>query len=119
VILGVFIVALVLFGSLKTTTEFFLAAPLLGLAAYCYLPLTVAMIPRLVESGLTGTAAGVSNAFWQLSSVLVPLAVGAVFHATSSFLAAFLTLAGGPLVGLLLMLGVNEKRAELSTKMRS
>jgi hypothetical protein len=34
-------------------------------------------------------------------------------------LAAFLTLATGPLVGLLLMLGVNEKRAELSTKMRS
>jgi MFS-type transporter involved in bile tolerance (Atg22 family) len=54
-----------------------------------------------------------------LGSVLVPLAVGAVFHATSSFLAAFLTLATGPLVGLLLMLGVNEKRAELSTKMRS
>jgi nitrate/nitrite transporter NarK len=119
VILGAFVVALVAFGSLETTTAFFIAAPFLGLAAYCYLPLMVAMIPRLVESGLTGTAAGLSNAFWQLGSVLVPLAVGAVFHATSSFMAAFLTLAAGPLVGLLLMLGVNEKRAELSTKVLS
>jgi hypothetical protein len=34
-------------------------------------------------------------------------------------MAAFLTLAAGPLVGLLLMLAVNEKRAELSTKVLS
>ncbi|GAB3004226.1 MFS transporter [Amycolatopsis acidiphila] len=109
VILALFVVTLIVFGSLGNVTGFFVVAPVLGLAAYCYLPLIVAMTPQLVESRLVGTAAGACNAFWQLGSVLVPLAVGAVFQATNSFLAAFLTLSAGPLIGLLLMLPIKER----------
>lgn len=108
VILGLFVVMLLVFGTLGSATAFLLAAPLLGLAAYAYLPLLVAMIPRLATQGTTGSAAGMTNALWQLGSVLVPLAVGAVFSSTRSFGAAFGCLAIGPAIGLILMFFVRE-----------
>lgn len=110
--LGLFAVMLIVFGLIKGELGFILAAPLLGLAAYCYLPMIVALVPRLVGSELVGTAAGMTNAFWQIGSVLVPVAVGAVFSLTGqSFIAALATLAAGPLVGCLAMYFVNERPA--------
>jgi hypothetical protein len=110
VVLGCFSVMLVVFGLLDNAVAFFIAAPLLGLGAYCYLPLIVALVPRLVSSNVVGSAAGLSNAMWQIGSVLVPLAVGAVFAATNnSFMAAVITLAAGPFVGMIFMYFVNER----------
>ncbi|MFF4619053.1 MFS transporter [Nonomuraea jabiensis] len=48
---------------------------------------------------------------WQLGSTIVPVVLGAVFQATHSFFWAFATLAAGPLLGLILLLGVREHRA--------
>ncbi|WP_139006309.1 MFS transporter [Arthrobacter crystallopoietes] len=110
VVLGCFSIMLVVFGLLDNAMAFFLAAPLLGLGAYCYLPLIVALVPRLVSSNVVGSAAGMTNAMWQIGSVLVPLAVGAVFAATdNSFMAALLTLAAGPFLGMIIMYFVNER----------
>lgn len=110
--LALFSVMLLVFGSIKTELGFILAAPLLGLAAYCYLPMIVALVPRLVGSKLVGTAAGATNAFWQIGSVLVPMAVGTVFAMTGqSFIAALATLAIGPLIGCVAMYFVNEHPA--------
>lgn len=110
IMLGLFAVMLVVFGLLDNATAFIIAAPVLGLAAYCYLPMIVALVPRLVSSDMVGAAAGATNALWQLGSVLVPLAVGAVFAATGhSFIAAFATLAVGPLLGMIIMYFVNER----------
>lgn len=108
VILALFAVILVFFGTLDNVPALLIAAPVLGLVGYGYLPLIVAMIPRLVSSDVTGTAAGASNAFWQIASTLVPLAIGAVFSATGSFLAAFAALAIGPLLGAIVLYFVNE-----------
>ncbi|MEU4893312.1 MFS transporter [Streptomyces sp. NPDC044780] len=102
-ILGVFALALMWFGQLSTPTAFILLSPLLGAAAYGWTPLIVALVPRLVPSSVTGTASGIANAIWQLGSVLVPLAVGAVFSATDSFDAAFVTLAIGPVLAILVI----------------
>jgi sugar phosphate permease len=114
VMLGLFALMLILFGFLDTATEFLIAAPLLGLAAYCYLPMIVALVPRLVSSDVIGTAAGATNALWQLGSVLVPLAVGGVFAATgNSFIAAFGTLALGPFLGMVVMYFVNERPGDV------
>jgi nitrate/nitrite transporter NarK len=110
VILGIFGLTLIAFGNLGTPTAFLWVAPLLGAAAYGWTPLVVALVPRLVPGSVTGTASGFANAIWQLGSVCVPVVVGAVYAATGSFNAAFLTLAAGPLVGLLFMLGVRESR---------
>ena len=54
-------------------------------------------------------ATGLTNAFWQLGSVMVPLAVGVVFQSTHSFTLAFVALAAGPLLGTLAMFAVKER----------
>jgi sugar phosphate permease len=108
IMFALFAATLVLFGSVGEVSMLLWIAPVLGVAAYGYTPLLVALTPRLVPATLTGSAAGIINAVWQIGSVLVPLAVGTVFQATHSFTAAFLTLAAGPLAGILLMLGVRE-----------
>ncbi|MFF3876392.1 nitrate/nitrite transporter [Streptomyces sp. NPDC001978] len=107
-IFGIFALALIWFGHLPTPTGFILLSPLLGAAAYGWTPLLVALVPRLVPSSVTGTASGLANAIWQLGSVLVPLAVGAVFSATGSFDAAFITLAAGPVLAMLVTLPVRD-----------
>lgn len=70
----------------------------------------MALVPRLVSSRVVGSAAGMSNAMWQIGSVLVPLVVGAVFAATDkSFMAALITLAAGHFLGMIIMYFVNER----------
>lgn len=111
VVLGAFVVTLLVFGSASSLTAFMWIAPFLGIAAYVYSPLMVALIPNLSGVRLSGSAAGATNAFWQLGSTIVPVVLGAVFQATGSFFLAFATLAAGPLLGMLLMLGVREHGA--------
>ncbi|MFH5878780.1 nitrate/nitrite transporter [Arthrobacter sp. NA-172] len=114
IVLGGFAVMLIIFGTLDSVPAFLIAAPLLGLTAYCYLPMIVALIPRLVSSDMVGTAAGLTNAIWQLGSVLVPIAVGGVFAASNnSFMAALGALAVGPLIGMVAMFFVNERPDEV------
>jgi len=110
VLMGVYGVGLVAFGSLGATASFFWVGAVLGLFAYAATTLLVAMVPTLVPASVTGTAAGTTNAVWQLGSTVVPVVVGAVFAGTGSFLAAFATLGAGPLIGMLLMFGVREPR---------
>ena len=106
--LAVFVLMLLIFGRLETESAFLIAAPLLGVTAFVYSPLMAAMIAEAAGRSLAGSATGLTNAIWQLGSVIVPLAVGFVFQATQSFNAAFITLAAGPLFGLLCMLVVRE-----------
>ncbi len=104
-----FVVVLLVFGQLSTPVEFLVVAPFLGLGAYLYSPLLVAMVPDLSGTRLAGTAAGAANALWQLGSVTVPVVIGAVFQATGSFGAAFAALAAGPLAGAILLCFVRER----------
>jgi nitrate/nitrite transporter NarK len=62
----------------------------------------------MVGRNRLGAAAGMMNAFWQLGSVIVPVAVGAVFQASGSFTAAFAVLATGPVVGAVAMFAIRE-----------
>ncbi|WP_245607388.1 MFS transporter [Pseudonocardia spinosispora] len=108
IVLACFVVTLALFGNAHSVTAFLWIAPFLGLSAYMYSPLMVALIPTLSGTRLAGSAAGATGALWQLGSTAVPVVVGAVFASTHSFLAAFLTLAAGPLAGALLMVPIRE-----------
>ncbi|MGV9379483.1 MFS transporter [Nonomuraea sp. NPDC003707] len=110
-VLAAFVVTLLVFGTRDSLTGFLWVAPFLGIAAYVYSPLMIALIPELAGVRLAGSAAGATNAFWQLGSTIVPVVLGAVFQATHSFFWAFATLAAGPLLGLVLLLGVREHRA--------
>lgn len=115
VILVFFSAMLVLFGSMNTYTGFLLVAPLLGIGAYAYAPLTAAMTPLLVGPRVAGSAAGAVNAFWQLGSVTVPLVIGIVYAATGSFLAAFAALAAGPLIGAVIAYFIREPARRQAT----
>jgi len=105
-----FVVMLLVFGALRTDTAFMLTAPLLGVFAFVPTTLMATLIAEVAGRGLTGSATGLTNALWQLGSAIVPLAVGAVYHASNSFYAAFIMLALGPLLGTIAMLPVREPR---------
>jgi len=104
-----FTAALLVFGSLKTERAFMLAAPLLGVTAFIYTPLIVAMVAEIAGPQLVGSAYGFTNAFWQLGSVVVPAVIGVVFQQTNSFGMAFIALAAGPLVATIAMFWVKER----------
>jgi len=103
-----FVAMLLVFGRLDNERAFLFAAPILGITAFVYSPLTAALVVELAGPRFAGSATGLTNAFWQLGNVAVPIVVGLVFAQTHSFYAAFVTLAAGPLFGALMMLGVRE-----------
>lgn len=109
IVLAAFSAMLLLFGTRDSLVEFLWVAPFLGVVAYAYSPLMVALIPQLSGVRLAGSAAGATNAVWQLGSTIVPVVLGAVFQATQSFFWAFATLAAGPLLAVLLLSRVRER----------
>lgn len=110
VCLLLFVVTLLVFGKLETKGQFQLIAPLLGVAAFAYSPLLGALVTETAGVSRAGSSAGVTNGFWQLGSVIVPVAVGVVYQSTHSFYAAFLILAAGPLLGSVGLMFVRERR---------
>lgn len=109
--LAAFTAILLAYGTLASETAFWIATPILGIAAFAYSPLLTALVAELAGKDAAGSASGFTNALWQLGSLLVPLAVGAVFSATGSFSSAFVALAFGPLLGFCALLGVKEGSA--------
>ena len=105
-----FAIMLLIFGNLHGRTAFLLAAPLLGLGAFVYSPLLGVMVAEVSGPARAGTATGVTAAIWQLGSAIVPIAVGAVFQATQSFNAAFITLSIGPIIGAIALSQVKSKQ---------
>jgi sugar phosphate permease len=103
-----FAVMLMVFGTLTDKQEFQIAAPFVGLGAFLYSPLMAAMVAEASGVLLAGSAAGILGGFWQLGSVIVPVVVGVVFQSTGSFLAAFATLAAGPVLAAICLLFVRE-----------
>ena len=99
-----FAVMLLVFSQLDGFTAFALAGPLLGVGAFGYSPLMNAMVAEASGARLAASGAGLTNAFWGLGNVLVPIVVGFVFAATGAFSLAFVTLMAGPLFGAAVML---------------
>lgn len=110
-ILGLFAIMLFVFGTLSDKVAYELAAPLLGIGAFVYSPLLAVMVANAAGPSLAGSATGLTAGVWQLGSVIVPLAVGFIFQATGSFMAALGTLAAGPALGAICMLFVREQPA--------
>jgi nitrate/nitrite transporter NarK len=103
-----FAVTLVIFGMCSTTTQFYIVAPVLGAFSYGYLPVLMAQVSDASGKRLAGASAGWTNAIWQMGSAVSPLAVGHVYGGTHSVLLALLTLAVGPIIGLVAMLFVGS-----------
>jgi hypothetical protein len=65
-----------------------------------------AVVAEVVGTNLAASATGLTNALWQIGSVIVPVVVGALFQATVSFHTAFAALAAGPAIGAAAMIFV-------------
>lgn len=109
ILLLAFVAILLAFGALSTRAQFRLVAPVLGVAAFAYSPLLGALVTEIAGVRRAGSSAGVTNGFWQLGSVIVPVAVGVVFQSMHSFNAAFLALAAGPFLGACGLAAVRER----------
>ncbi|MEJ8546745.1 MFS transporter [Brevibacillus borstelensis] len=111
IVLFLFGPVLMWFAMTTNASMLYIAAAILGIAAFVYSPIMNNYIGELVPRRLVGTATGFVNTIWQLGSLISPLAVGAVLDATNSYFFAFLTLAIGPLLGAFIILLVKEEAA--------
>ena len=109
VVLLAFSLALVMYSFVDDVAQLRIATPLLGLLAFIYTPVLIALVSEIAGVQRAGTVIGITNAVWQLGSVIVPIVIGLVFSVTGSFAAAFLTLAAGPLIAALLVIPVRYK----------
>lgn len=107
-----FCAALLVFGQLDDLTAFRLAAPFIGVGAFVYSPLLVTMAAEQAGVSKAGSAAGVTNAVWQLGSALSPALIGLVFQARHSFSLAFAVLAIGPLFGAICLAFTKESKRQ-------
>lgn len=98
------VVALLMFGHASSLTQFYLIAPILGVVTFGSTPLFLTQVTWASGQKYAGAAAGLTNALQQCGSALAPIAVGQVFAASHSFSMAFLTLACGPLFGVVALL---------------
>ena len=103
-----FVVLLVLFAWVRGSRNFVMLAPVLGAFAFGYTPLMNALLTEVVGKRSVGSAAGLMNAFTQSSTIVAPVIVGFIFQLTSSFKAAFLALALGPLLSVVCILMMRE-----------
>jgi sugar phosphate permease len=106
-----FAASLLVFGLMGSASQFRIVAPFLGVFAFVYTPLMAALIGEAAGVARSGAATGLTNAIWQLGSVIVPSAVGLLYQLTDSFYAAFIALAVGPMLAGLCMLLVREAAA--------
>ncbi len=108
---------LIVFGLATTEEQFRIIAPILGVFAFIYSPLTQAMLTEIIGVRKVGAASGFMNAISQFGSIFSPMVVGFVFQITGSFLAAFVTLAIGPLLaaGCILMIREPMRTRPLET----
>lgn len=107
----IFATLLLLTGTLRTETQFWIMAPLLGMTAFAFSPLSNTMAAE-AGGNAAASAAGLSAAIGSIGTTIVPLVVGAGFQATGSYEAAFAILAAGPLIGGLCMIAVRDVRVE-------
>ncbi|CAM2169709.1 MFS transporter [Paraburkholderia sacchari] len=95
---------MVMFGQCSTIPAFHVLAPVLGVVAFGTTPLFLTQVTWVSGEKYAGAAAGLTNAVQQCGSALAPIVVGGVFAIGHSFQMAFLTLAMGPLIGLIALL---------------
>ncbi|NML90899.1 MFS transporter [Sphingobium sp. TB-6] len=78
-------------------------AEMLGFFGFSWGPILSTLIAEVGGPHTAGTATGVTNAVQQMGGVVVPIVIGAVFARTNSFSSAFIVMALGPLLALVVM----------------
>lgn len=99
----------VIFGYQSTLISLSLVGFLLGFCSYIANPQLSVLISQFAGKDWAATANGTTNFVFQLASMIGPFVVGWSIDLTGSFSIAWWIMAAGPLIGILLMLPVNQK----------
>lgn len=105
----------VIFGYQNTLVSLSVVGFLLGFCSYIANPQLTVLISQFAGKDWAATANGTSNFIFQLASMIGPFIVGWSIDFTGSFAIAWWIMAAGPLVGILLMLPVDQKEGLAGT----
>lgn len=101
----------IVFGHQTGRLELSVTAFVFAFCSYIANPQLTILISQFAGTKWAATANGTSNFIFQLASMIAPFVIGWSIDLTGTFSAAWWILAAGPVVGILLMLQVNESHA--------
>jgi sugar phosphate permease len=99
-----FAALLVAVGFCSTEYQLYVIAPFLGIAAFGYLAILISEITDVAGKSAAGSAAGFSNALWQIGGAVSPIIVGFTYSNTGSFQIAISVVAIGPVLSAVILL---------------
>jgi MFS family permease len=85
-----------------------------GFCSYFANPHLTIMVAETAGKSRAATATGISNVMFQLSAMLGPLVLGWSIDVTKTFNSVWYLMAAGPLVGILMLIGVRPPAVEQS-----
>ncbi len=111
--LALFVLApvLIIFAKSNSLALLQITAPLLGVAAFMYSPLTNALSIHLAPEGMKATSAGFVNLFNQIGSLSAPLILGQVYTSTQSYSSSLMIIAICPIIAAIFLLFISKKKA--------
>jgi sugar phosphate permease len=117
IMIGSYLLAIpltVLFGYQKSLTMLIAVGFIYGFISYCANPHLSLMIAEAAGKSRAATATGISNVMFQLSAMIGPFVLGWSIDVTKNFNSVWYLLAAGPLVGVLMLVGLRTPAAEQS-----
>lgn len=108
--LVLFSLAILQFAFCSNANNLAITAPLLGIGAFAYSPLTNALGLYVAPDNLRGTTIGFINLFNQIGSMTAPLLLGQVVTQTHSYQTSFLVIAVLPLISATTLLFIKWKQ---------
>ena len=103
IVMFLFSPALLIFANTSNPDMLYITAPLLGMGAFMYSPLTNAIIIQAAPPELRGTTAGFVNLFNQIGALTAPIILSTVLTATGNYQTALMALSISPIIGAILL----------------
>ena len=103
IVMFLFSPALLIFANTSNPDMLYITAPLLGMGAFMYSPLTNAIIIQVAPPELRGTTAGFVNLFNQIGALTAPIILSTVLTATGNYQTALMALSISPIIGAILL----------------
>ncbi|MDP4160295.1 MAG: MFS transporter [Bacillota bacterium] len=101
--------ATIIFGYMHSIGLLYLMGFLVGFLSYLANPHLSILVTQFAGKEWAATATGTTNFVWQLASMLGPIVLGWSIDATGSFSSVWYILSAGPLLGIFLLMAINEK----------
>lgn len=100
--------ATIIFGYMHSIGALYFMGFMVGFLSYLANPHLSVLVTQFAGKKWAATATGTTNFVWQLASMIGPVILGWSIDATGSFSSVWYILSAGPLIGVLLLLGIRE-----------